>query len=206
MAIAIAAFLLGWSGATALADGDPASDVLASQSLFLPQDAGASASQQAQLASLMSTAARSGYQIHVAVIASPADLGSIGELWRQPRTYAHFLAQELSLTYRGPLLVVMPDGYGVYGPSGEASGQSALAGLPSPGARLGAAALTATSRLAAAEGHPLPLPSTGGGSRSSGGETSSWVVFALGFALVALAWSASLRRRPPQIGRGRTAS
>ena len=48
------------------------------------------------------------------MIASPTDLGSVTELWRQPQNYARFLAQELSLLYRGPLLVVMPNGYGRY--------------------------------------------------------------------------------------------
>ncbi len=86
-------------------DGDPASDVLASQSLFLPQDAGISPTQQAQLAALLADARARGYPVRVAVIASAGDLGSVSALWRQPENYARFLGQELSLTYHGPRLV-----------------------------------------------------------------------------------------------------
>ncbi|MBV8430338.1 MAG: hypothetical protein JO244_04200, partial [Solirubrobacterales bacterium] len=110
------ALAVGWSWAApaALADGDPASDVLATQTLFLPQDAQVPLAEQAQLARLLQEAARSGYQIRLALIASPSDLGSITELWRQPATYASFLGQELSLTYRGLLVVIMPNGFGLY--------------------------------------------------------------------------------------------
>ena len=69
---------------SAAADGDPASDVLAQQSLFLPQDAGLSSTQQSQLGALLSSASRHGFPIRVALIASPSDLGSISELWKQP--------------------------------------------------------------------------------------------------------------------------
>ena len=75
--------------------------VLATQSLFLPQDAGVPAGRQAQLISLLATAQRSGVPLRVAVIASATDLGSVTELWSQPRLYARFLGQELSLVYRG---------------------------------------------------------------------------------------------------------
>src|ERR1700759_3639466 len=104
----------GWLAASARADGDPASDVLATQSLFLPQDAGIPADRQAQLQRLLQEAARRGFPVRLAVIASPVDLGAITELWGQPAAYADFLGQELSLVYRGMLLVVMPNGYGIY--------------------------------------------------------------------------------------------
>ena len=111
--IAILALAAGSLAASARADGDPASDVLATQSLFLPQDAGVPLAQQNQLTALLEAAASSGYQIRVAIIASSSDLGSVTELWRQPQTYARFLGQELSLVYHGPLLVVMPNGFGL---------------------------------------------------------------------------------------------
>ena len=108
------ALACGSFATAARADGDPASDVLATQSLFLPQDAGIPLPQQSQLTGLLQASASSGYPIRVAIIATKADLGSVTELWRQPQTYARFLGQELSLVYRGPLLVVMPGGYGFY--------------------------------------------------------------------------------------------
>lgn len=200
----------GWFAGSARADGDPASDVLATQSLFLPQDAGILVGQQGQLTGLLEAAARSGYPIRVAIIASRNDLGSVTELWRQPATYARFLGQELSLVYRGPVLVVMPDGYGFYRQAGPfPAAQSALAGLRKPvgGTDLGTATLTAVERLAAASGDPIPIPpetatATGGG----GADTIPVIALAIGAVLIAIAWTASVRVRPPRVRGGGTSS
>jgi hypothetical protein len=187
----------GWAAGSALADGDPASDVVASQALFLPQDAGIPTSQAAQLAALLTAAGRSGYQIRVALIASPADLGSVTELWRQPQNYARFLGQELSLVYRGTLLVVMPNGFGLYrAGSPRGAEQSAVASARAPGRDLGTATLAAIQRLAAASGHTLQLPKATALSNTGSTDTIAWVVFAIGAGLIALAWTASLRARP----------
>lgn len=193
----------------ARADGDPASDVLAQQALYLPQDAGITATEQAELGALLQEATRSGYQIRVALIASPTDLGSVTELWRQPQNYAEFLGQELSLVHRGLLLVIMPDGFGLYHLNRPlAAEQSALAGLraPAAGAGLGAVALAAIQRLAAAAGHPLPTPSATAAPTAGSTDTASWIAFAIGGALIALAWTASLRARPPHLRHRHTAS
>jgi hypothetical protein len=87
----------------ARADGGPASDVLSSQALFVPPDAGLSATQQAQLGALVAAARADGYDLRVAVIARSADLGSVTALWRQPANYARFLGQEIALVAHGPL-------------------------------------------------------------------------------------------------------
>lgn len=191
------ALISGWTAGLAWADGDPASDVLTSQSLFLPQDAAVAPSQQVQLAGLLQNAARRGYPIRVALIATPSDLGSITELWRQPQNYAEFLGQELSLIYRGPLVVVMPDGFGFYNvPRPLAADPSILAGA-NPAGGVGAAALRAVQNLAAAAGHPLPLPAATASSAGAGGSSSlPWVAFAIGTLLIVAAWTASLRARP----------
>jgi hypothetical protein len=197
VSLSISVAALGLLAGSAHADGDPASDVLVSQALFLPQDAGVVANQQAQLGALLHAAQQSGYRIRVALIASPTDLGSVTELWRQPQNYARFLAQELSLLYRGPLLVVMPNGYGLYRLAGQlATEQSALAGVRAPGSNLATATLTAIHRLAAANGHTLPLPNAIAATNSSSTDTTSWLAFASGVALIVLAWTASLRARP----------
>jgi hypothetical protein len=81
------ATLLATSGSftgIARADGDPASDVLATQTLYLPTDAGVPANRQAQIGALLQAAQHDGYPIRVAVIGSATDLGSVTELWRQP--------------------------------------------------------------------------------------------------------------------------
>lgn len=186
-----------YAPASATADGDPASDVLATQSLFLPQDAAVPPAQQAQLATLLQQANRAGYPIRVALIASATDLGSVTALWNQPQNYAQFLGQELGLIYPGPLLVVMPGGFGLYHLPLASAAKRTLASGPSPRAGIGTAAITAVRNLAAAAGHPLALPSTATSTSSApGGSPLPWIVFAIGAILLALAWAASLRARP----------
>jgi hypothetical protein len=190
----------------ARADGDPASDVLASQSLFFPGDGGFSQSEEAQLDGLLSAAARDGYPIRVALIATPADLGSISALWRNPSGYAQFLGAELKLVYHGTLLVVMPDGFGV-DDVGAATGATVSGAtsipVPRPGTPMVAATIAAVTHLASAAGHHLTPPtapvisSTGYGSALGSVDPGSWVALAIGAGLIALAWTASLRARPP---------
>ncbi len=55
-----------------------------------------------------------GERVKVAVIYDTADLGSIPSLYGNPSDYARFLGTELGLWYVGPLLVVMPAGFGIY--------------------------------------------------------------------------------------------
>jgi hypothetical protein len=205
LAIAAASF-----AASARADGDPASDVLATQPLFLPQDAGIPLARQNQLTALLGAAASNGYQLRVAIITSSTDLGSVTELWRQPQTYARFLAQELSLVYRGPMLVIMPNGFGLDSLNPAApTNPAALAGIriPTSGAGLGTVALTAIQRLADASGRSVPIPAAAATTTASGsGDAIPVIAFAVGAALIALAWGASLRARPPRPRRGKASS
>jgi hypothetical protein len=198
--IAICLAAIGSSARAARGDGDPASDVLASQTLFLAQDAGVTAVQQAELNADLRALQRAGYHLRVAMIASSADLGSVTELWRRPQTYARFLGVELSLIHPGPLLVVMPNGVGTYGLGG-----AAVARRPAlDGARaddLGGSALAAIERLAAASGHPLPAATARAPSSPAQSDTISWIVFAIGGALVLAAWIVSLRARPVRMGK-----
>ena len=204
LSLTLTALIALWGSSLARADGDPASDVLAQQTVFLPQDAGLSASAQTRLAALVEAATRAGYQVRVAVIASSSDLGSVTELWGQPQNYAKFLGQELSLVYHGDVLVVMPGGVGVYSINRPTAAKpSPLAGMQAGGAAgLSGLAITAVERLAAAAGHPVTAPTgvtaaVGHGSA----DVTAWIVFALGACLIALAWSASLRARPPRTSR-----
>lgn len=208
MSLVIIALAAAWLPAAASADGDPASDVLLSQSAFLPADAGASGAQQVELENVLGAAQKAGFQIRVALIASASDLGSITPLWGQPETYARFLGEELSLVYHGRVLVVMPSGFGLdqTGASGGPAG-AALSGIGAPGARgLVPAAVTAVERLAGASGHPLsgPVKSTSASPSAHAGPsaTISWVVFAIGGIFIAAAWVASLRARPLRTGEG----
>jgi hypothetical protein len=191
---------LAWS-ASARADGDPASDVLAEQPLFLPQDGGLTAGQQAELGALVAASQRSGLSLRVALIAIPTDLGSVTELWRQPANYARFLGQELSLVFRGTLLVVMPDGVGLYG--AEAGRPAVRAALPAPasggatpGPVFGRYAISSIRALAAAAGHPLPAVSAGSRDSPGGPDPAAIAVLAAGGLLILTAWAASFRARP----------
>ena len=199
------ALACGSFATAARADGDPASDVLATQALFLPQDGGIPIAQQNQLTRLLQAAAQSGYPVRVAIIAARADLGSVTELWRQPQTYARFLGQELSLVYRGPLLVLMPGGYGFYRQAGPLpAAQAALDGLrkPAGGAELGTAALTAIERLASASGYSVPIPPATATQPAGGGVgTLPLIALVAGVVLIAVACTASLRARPLQLRR-----
>jgi hypothetical protein len=195
--VALAA-TLGLAVGCAHADGDPASDVLATQPLFLPWDADVPSAEQARLSALLEGAQHTGYPMRVALIASAADLGSVSALWRKPQGYAEFLDEELSLVYHGPLLVVMPNGFGVARlglPS--ATVRAALAGIrvPHSGAQLAADTETAIRRLTTASGHRLAIAPTHTrvAAPSSSPDVAAWIVFVVGLALIALAWAASLR-------------
>ncbi|MBV9943637.1 MAG: hypothetical protein JO262_16035 [Solirubrobacterales bacterium] len=191
--------------APARADGDPASDVLSTEGLFVPQDAGISVPQQGQLATLVQGVSRGGYPIRAAIIASRSDLGSVTELWREPQTYAQFLAQELSLVYRGPLLVVMPSGLGFYNAGSSSGGERSVlrdVSISAHGTGLAVSALAAIQRLAGAAGHPAAIPPAAPTEGRSGtNDTVAIVAFAIGAALIILAWSVSLRARPPRVPR-----
>ena len=196
LAFALAAIAPG----IARADGDPASDVLYTQGIFVPQDAGVPAADVTRLAALVRESRRAGYPVKVAIVASSYDLGSVTALWRRPQTYAHFLGVELSLLYRGHLLTVMPNGLGVYHHGKPVTRETAvLRGVAVDRGNLAATAATAVRRLAAAGGHRLAVPVTAPprSSATSGGTSPvTWVAFAVGLLLVALAWAVSLRVRP----------
>ena len=112
-ALTVVVALAGAVGAaTALADGDPASDYLISQKVFFPFDPRLSTTQKAELQALVEAANKGGYTIRVAIISSPNDMGTETSLYGKPRAYARFLGAELNYVYNDRLLVVMPGGFG----------------------------------------------------------------------------------------------
>lgn len=96
------------------ADGDPASDTLLAQNAFYPYATPAGSSAPTVLGQQIASVYRHGARIKVAVIQSAADLGSLPSLFNKPTDYAAFLGQEIRYFYVGPLLVVMPGGFGIY--------------------------------------------------------------------------------------------
>jgi hypothetical protein len=156
----VALIAVALTGATAcpaaLADGDPASDVLLAESVFFPYHP-ASARLERELVGVTTVLARAGDPLKVAIIQSPADLGAITPAFGKPRAYATFLEAELSASHRQPLLVVMADGYGTAGLGAAAS--AVVSSLPPPSGgssdELAEAALQAARQIASAEGHPI---------------------------------------------------
>jgi hypothetical protein len=141
---------------TARADGDPASDVLLGQDVFLPYSS-ISPTIQRRLFATVAAAKSAGYPIKIALVGAKTDLGVLPSLFGKPESYARFLSGELTGVVAEPVLVVMPAGFGL-ALEGNARSTTPLHGIAiGPGTDgLGTAALTATQRLAAAAGHPLP--------------------------------------------------
>ena len=194
----------------ALADGDPASDVLLGSNVFYPFDPPVSPSAQRTLNAVTAAAQKADVKVKVALIAAPTDLGVIPSLFGKPQEYADFLYREI--TFLGPqrLLVVMYDGYGTQGLTAVA--QKAVAALPKPAGKtstdLAQAGAVAVARIAAAEGHPIQagsgVPSVA--SQSSGGDSNTPILIGLVAAAVVITGGIlALRRRQPVASRAGTA-
>lgn len=146
---------------TARADGDPASDYLLVQRVFVPYEGATASTQQHQLTKAVAAANKAGFTIRVAVIFSSYDLGSVTSLWRKPQTYARFLGYELSFVYKQRLLVVMPNGFGFNWPKHPPDLEYALLSkirIPPGATGLLTAATAAVKKLAAADGVDVAAP------------------------------------------------
>jgi cytochrome oxidase Cu insertion factor (SCO1/SenC/PrrC family) len=156
----------------ARADGDPGSDVLVYQNLFVAADANVSIPQQVELGDLLTSADQAGFPIRVAIISQPDDLGAITALWQKPAAYASFLGTELSLTYAQRLIIVMPNGFG-FNWQGHPStaAYKVLDGLHigSGGSGLVTAAETGVRALARASGVRLAAPASPASGSAAGG-------------------------------------
>lgn len=180
--------------AGARADGDPASDVLYTQWIFLPFESPVPKPVSARLDDVVKQARAEGYPIKVAVIGQPADLGTAYALWKKPQEYARFLGQELVFLYKGRLLIVMPNGYGIYHyRHSVAKEQKALAGLAvyqNGITGLVDSGVVAVGRLAAANGTPVRTPPPAKFSDSGSGSGSQIldrvIIAAAGVAVVIL--------------------
>ena len=181
----LAVCALGAISPAARADGDPGSDVLVYQNLFVAADSNISIAQQVELGDLLTSASHDGFTIRVAIIARPADLGAITQLWRKPTSYASFLGIELSLAYSQRLLVVMPDGFGFnWQGHSTAAAYQVLGKIPvKPGGTgLATSAETAVRALASAVGVRLAAPAAGQTAGSTGGTTAGSGVAGVGAA------------------------
>jgi hypothetical protein len=151
--------------AIAQANGDPASDYLLTQNLFLPFTSNIDRGEVARLDGLLKDAKKQKFPIRVAAILTPQDLGTAFSLFRKPQKYSEFLGLELAFVYRDRLLVVMPNGYG-YSVNGrpDPKASAVLAKLPPPGpdaTREVTAAIRAVEALGTASGKQLTIPKSG---------------------------------------------
>jgi hypothetical protein len=141
------------------ANGDPASDWLITQQVFVAPEVPIPQFDQAQLQKTVAAANNRGYRIRVALIAFTGDLGTAVSLWKHPQSYAKFLGSELSFVYTNRLLIAMPSGFGFYhGRKPVAKEGRVLAPLKTgrTPAALARSTTAAVRALAAADGISLP--------------------------------------------------
>lgn len=170
----------------ALADGDPASDYLITQPMFTPFGNHTSAKKAGELDRLLLDAKRQGFPLKVAVIASQYDLGSIPGLFRQPQRYAKFLGQEDYYFFKAELLVVMPNGYGLYKAKNlPPADEGVLAKLPAPGTTNGDELIAAAERAAQALAQRRGLRLSASATSSASSANRDRLEIAIGVLVVA---------------------
>ncbi len=182
----VAVLLLGINPCSALADADPASDVLLAQSAFFPYQPAVAPQLYTTVNSTLGAVARVWLPLKVAIIGSPEDLGGVPEFFGRPQAYAQFLDREISFNHPQPLLVVMPAGYGL----ADAGSAAALAGVPVDHRHssygLVRSAILALVALARAAGHPISAPAIPSGSATSHGAFPVALLFVVPVALLML--------------------
>ncbi len=197
----------------ASANGDPASDVLLTQKVFVGPEVPVSKGKLDALQKTVEAANAMGYPIRVAVIAFTGDLGTAVSLWRRPQDYSKFLGSEIAFVYAKRLLVAMPAGFAVSnGRRSTAAEQRALKGVR-PGQTpeaLVESTTEAVRKLAASGGVQVPVYSSGGGGHDWRDRIIIAVVGLLVVALIVLVGrrlrarggarspSAELRSSPPR--------
>lgn len=188
------ATLLVGAGA-AYANGDPPSNVLVNAPVYVAEGGGAQ-----RLTDTVDDAGEAGYDVKVAVIGSPRDLGNIPQYWGQPDAYAQHLAEGLRFAWRGDLLIVMPGGLGLAATAqAEKKKKAALAKIRPRGSdpdALAAAGTQAVRALAKAAGRPI------GG---SGGASVLPALLVLGGLLLLGGGAAAWRMRADPQAPGREA-
>lgn len=125
-------------------------------------------------------------------------------LFGRPQSYARFLSTELANVVPGPVLVVMPSGFGL-AVQGRPRSLAPLAGIQTGAGAdaLAGAAVSAVTRLSRAAGHPVSPPASGAGASAgaSAGTVRHAVTAMLLLALlaaVAIAGALVARTRQPR--------
>jgi hypothetical protein len=182
----------------ARANGDPASDILIPNQVYIGPEVPISNADRDALIKTVAAANERGYPIRVAVIAFTSDLGTAVSLWHRPRDYAKFLGSELAFVYTKPLLISMPSGFGFYHGRKPVAKEERVLARRRAGKTPSALTLStaeAVRALAAANGVEVPPYSAGGG--------HDWrdraIIAAVGLVVVGLIAYVAVRR----LSRGR---
>ncbi|MDX6698222.1 MAG: hypothetical protein QOE65_1619 [Solirubrobacteraceae bacterium] len=186
------------AAAPAHANGDPPSDVLPFEDLYLPA---LTPSQKAAdgLRKTVDRARAAGYPLKVAVIQAEVDLGPLAAAFTKPQQYADYLVTELprhtANTVGARILVVTPSGAGIAGvPFSPGERRAARTIRVSTGAtsdQVVTATQDTIQRMAKAAGKPIGSGKGAGG--SGGGAVAAVLIGALVLA-AALAGLAARRR------------
>jgi hypothetical protein len=194
------ALALAFSG-VARANGDPASDVLYVDDVFLPLSAQVTPELAQELLDVTRTAREAGKPMKVALIASVTDLGLEPSYFGKPTAYARFLGGELQFLYQGKLLIVMPQGAGL-SRAGRLVAEAAVVNAAiGPGVDgLARTAMNLVRELAL--GEPAAQSDAAAG-RGSGGGVPVWVWIAIpvGAAVLAVLAANVVVRRLRSSGR-----
>jgi hypothetical protein len=176
----------------ALANGDPASDVLFATDIYYPSSRPVPTASGRALDAIVREAKRRGRPIKVVLIASRTDLGTAASLFDYPDRYAGFLTTELDKYVTAPVLIVTPRGFGL-GRGGRILSTAPLEQIDVTGADPDALARAAVEAVSKLTGLPAPKLEAGG-SKDSSSETVV-IVVAVVLALIAVGSAIALGRR-----------
>jgi hypothetical protein len=180
---------------TALADGDPPSDVLITNTLYTPVTQKISAPVLKELESTIAQANAGGFKVRVALVLDAEDLGSVPQLLGHPVQYVKLLSEELFYSFKGAIVAVQPTGIGVQNIKPLAPAQAVADGItirnPSTADGLAQAATDTIRKLAGKDGKVTfttanGTPVAGSSSSSSSSSTFSATNILTGVLIVVL--------------------
>jgi hypothetical protein len=203
LALAIAALIALGAVPSALADGDPASDVLPQVDVYYPYSPTPSPALVETLDALLADVRERGFPMKVAQIASAADLGTYPTMFNNPQVYANLLSSELPTNPHGTvkdelhLLIVMPGGFGGTGLGDRVDEALAEVEIDADAETDGLvrAAIEAVARLATVNGTETAVPDIDGDGDDGGGLSVVVIVAAVLGALALAALGSLLWRR-----------
>jgi hypothetical protein len=150
--VLIAALAVALAPSGARADGDPASDVLITNTLYTPVAQKISPPVLRQLQDTIEQANAGGFKVRVALILDRTDLGAVPQLFGHPVKYVKLLSGELFYAWKGAIIAVQPSGIGVQNIKPLAPAQSVVDAItitaPSTADGLALAADDAVRKLA----------------------------------------------------------